>query len=72
MGILKNIASIILLVIVTSCTTTGHDIPKEAALERTEDKVKNIWFSSYLDSDNNKHHSSNVEVVIKRSDWFKR
>ncbi|MDB2550465.1 hypothetical protein N9X24_01205 [Rickettsiales bacterium] len=72
MRILKNISLVILLLIASSCANKNYPIAKENKLERTQDEIRNIWFSSYLDSDNNKHHPSNVEVVIKRSDWFKR
>jgi len=71
MKILNISSSIILLLICSSCAIKNYDLPAQKKLERTDDKVRNIWFSSYLDSDNNKHHPSNVEVVIKRSDWNK-
>ncbi len=60
-----------MLLIASSCAVKNYDLPAQRKLERTQDEVRNIWFSSYLDSDNNRHHPSNVEVVIKRSDWNK-
>ena len=69
---ISNISSsIILLLICSSCAIKNYYLPAEKRFERTNDEVRNIWFSSYLDSDNNKHHQSNVEVVIKKSDWNK-
>lgn len=69
-----KIYTIILLALITSsCATTKYfDNPKDQQSNRTKDQIRNVWFSSYLDSDNNKHQASNVEIVIKRSDWIKK
>lgn len=60
-----------MLLICSSCAVKNHGLLSQKKFERTDDEIRNIWFSSYLDSDNNRHHPSNVEVVIKRSDWNK-
>lgn len=71
MKIVKITLLVFAVIITSSCTTTKYDLPKKNELVRSEDKVRNVWFVSFLDSDNNRHHDSNVKIVIKRSDWIK-
>ena len=69
---ISNISSsLILLLICSSCAVKNYELPAKKEFERTNDEVRNVWFSSYFDSSNNKHKPSNVEVVIRRSDWNK-
>lgn len=50
----------------------GNNIYKNKHLVRTSDQVGRIWFTPYMDADNNYHEASFVRVVDENSRWAVR